>query len=740
MSGPAPAHHCGTPLRRRRSRTRRLLTQLGIALAVLTLAEVGLRVAGLGAPPTQADPYVGFATSRPLFVHDTTGNFLQTAPYKLGHFNQQRFPVRKGADTLRIFCLGGSTTYGRPYADLTSFPGWLRELLPLADPTRHWEVINAGGISYASYRVAAVMEELTGYDPDLFVVYTGHNEFLEERTYGELRETPGGWLALGSALHRSALFSWAQRLTGSEPAAPGPPRGGSLLPGEVEALLDSSVGLDAYTRDDGLKAGVLGHLRLNLERMAEMARGAGAALVFVTPASQLADCRPFKSEHSPGLSADRAQAIDELLARVSAAGTELLTDPETVSALAAATRDDPRHALAWYERGHSLLAGGAGDEAAAALRRARDEDIVPLRALSDVSTIVTEVAAATAVPCLDWETQLGALAQARTGAAAPGADFFLDHVHSTIDVYRQLAVALINTFSTAGLLTLSSTWTESGRAAVEAEVLAAVDPEARVRALTRLAAVLDWAGKHDEARPLTEQALALSGGGDAMSLWQEGNYRRADGNLDGAAESYRAALTIDTEYLEAQANLAATLLALGRLEEAAEAFERSLQLDPDHLDSHFGLGIVLDAWGRRRESRNAFRRVIRLDPGHVDALNQLGISLLRDEDTVEAEKAFRGAVLADPGSLRAHFNLGILLSGTGRVEESQIEYRTVVNADPGHASAWHRLGLAQAILGELQDGVASLERAVQLAPDDARYRQDLERARTRSRFAPPGGR
>jgi hypothetical protein len=46
--------------------------------------------------------------------------------------------------------MGGSTVYGRPYDDTTSFPGWLRELLPVADLTSNWEVINTGGESYAN--------------------------------------------------------------------------------------------------------------------------------------------------------------------------------------------------------------------------------------------------------------------------------------------------------------------------------------------------------------------------------------------------------------------------------------------------------------------------------------------------------------------------------------------------------------------------------------------------------------
>ena len=76
---------------------------------------------------------------------------------------------------------------GSIVVDSTSFCGWLREFLPLTDEDTEWEVINAGGVSYASYRVASLMEELTTYEPDLFIVYTGHNEFLEERTYGDVR-------------------------------------------------------------------------------------------------------------------------------------------------------------------------------------------------------------------------------------------------------------------------------------------------------------------------------------------------------------------------------------------------------------------------------------------------------------------------------------------------------------------------------------------------------------------------
>ena len=122
------------------------------------------------------DPFVGFESSVPLFVEQIENDnaYLQTAENKLAFFNSQRFPKQKADNVTRIFCLGGSTTYGRPYDDTTSYAGWLRELLPIADADQRWEVINAGGISYASYRLAATMEELCDYSPDLFIIYTLH--------------------------------------------------------------------------------------------------------------------------------------------------------------------------------------------------------------------------------------------------------------------------------------------------------------------------------------------------------------------------------------------------------------------------------------------------------------------------------------------------------------------------------------------------------------------------------------
>ena len=720
-----------TDRRRRPARWKRALLQLGTALALLVLAEFALRAAGVHPTERDADPYVGFTGVQRLYVPD--GDELVTAPARRTHFNLQRFPATKAPGTFRIFCLGGSTTYGRPYTDPTSFPGWLRALLPVAAPGRSFEVINAGGISYASYRVAVVMEELADYEPDLFVVYTGHNEFLEQRTYGELRDANPALLSLGGLFGRTALFTGLRRLLGGEPAAasasdPGRP----LLPAEVATILDGSVGPEAYSRDDPGRASVLAHFRTSLERMVHLADGAGARLVFVTPASELRDCRPFRSEHGPApgfVDALGRAAADAKLAAITPGDPSSLPDLDLLAA------DDPRHALTRWLRGEALLAARRVDEARTELTAARDEDIVPLRAGSDVIAVVREVAAAHDLPLLDWVARVDALAAALDGAPIPGAALFLDHVHMTPDAYRELALELLRLFADRGWIALDPAFDDAAVGRVTASVEAGLDEEAHVRALSRLAAVLDWAGKREEAEALTAKALGLSAGGDAMSLWQQGNYQRERGDLEQAVASYRAALAVDPDYLEALFNLGEALLSLGRAEEAREPLTAALELDPTHAPSHLALGVVLEQLGDASAARNSYRRAIRYQPDMVDAHNRLGVSYLVAGDAPRAEEALRAAVLVDPTSARAQHNLGVLLAETNRVGEALAHFEQALAVDPDRASTHHKLGMALVILGRNEEGIAHLEQALALQPGDPRITRDLEQARIKASFA-----
>ncbi len=175
------------------SLSKRIVFSLVAISLVLGLIEGGLALIGVKPDSFMPDPYVGFESTSRLFVEvqpESDATYLQTARNRLQLFNDQKFPLTKDKDTFRIFSMGGSTTFGRPYSDTTSFNGWMRVYLRGLSPDQKFEVINAGGVSYASYRVAKLMEELIHYSPDLFVIYTGHNEFLERRIYNKVPKIP----------------------------------------------------------------------------------------------------------------------------------------------------------------------------------------------------------------------------------------------------------------------------------------------------------------------------------------------------------------------------------------------------------------------------------------------------------------------------------------------------------------------------------------------------------------------
>ena len=106
------------------------------------LAEILLALAGVRPALSTDDPFFGFAGNVPLYVEaqaDDGSTVLRTAENKIVLFNHQVFPKTRSDNAYRIFCMGGSTTYGRPYRDAGSFCGWLRAYLGAADPGRDME-------------------------------------------------------------------------------------------------------------------------------------------------------------------------------------------------------------------------------------------------------------------------------------------------------------------------------------------------------------------------------------------------------------------------------------------------------------------------------------------------------------------------------------------------------------------------------------------------------------------------
>jgi lysophospholipase L1-like esterase len=494
----------GQPITRRRRWLFRVAA-IVFGLSLLAGFEVLCRICDWGRPESHDDPFIGFRSVRPLFVLSEDGTRYETSKARENFFQPQSFAAQKPDEEYRVFCLGGSTVQGRPYAVETSFTTWLELNLQAAEPGRRFKVVNCGGISYASYRLTPILEEVLRYEPDLIVLCTGHNEFLESRTFAHIHDRGEFWnasLAAVSSLHTFNLMGEGYaRLRGASPSVPA--EGRDILPVEVEALLDYRGGLEEYHRDDPWQRNVVRQFRFNLDRMVQLARDAGVDLILVNPVCNIRDVPPFKAEHSAGLSADDLARWESLLETARRRFTgESHNLHAAIAPLERACKIDPLHAGGWYTLAECYRAVGRMAEARDAYVRAKELDVCPLRILRPMNQAILDVARETKTPLVDAERMF----EQRSPHGIVGSDQLVDHVHPNFDGHQRIADALADKLVELGRIRPVSEWQPKKRRAYQKQ-LDSLDDYYYIRGERRLANLRLWTqGRAKAGRPSTSSS------------------------------------------------------------------------------------------------------------------------------------------------------------------------------------------------------------------------------------------
>jgi hypothetical protein len=454
-----------------------------LGLAPFVLLETGLRLLDVADPRQTLDPLAGFGRNTPLFgIHENEGVY-RTLRAREPYFGRQSFPVVKADGTRRIFCLGGSTVRGRPYEVDTSFCRWLALELSRRDPVHRYRSINCGGISYASYRLLPVLTEVLRYAPDLIVLATGHNEFLEDRTYARLKslsEWQGRFADLLFSLH---IVTLGRRLM--EPAAK------RLLPAEVTARLDRQYGYASYRRDDAWRAEVIGRFAGAVELMLERSRDAGVPVVVVGLGANLRDTPPFKAEHRPGLTAEEQRHWRQAFET----GSSLQIDApiEALDAYRKAWDIDSEHALLNYRMARILDRIGDAPRAKALYRTAKEWDVCPLRMLEPMYTDLQRIAARFGVPFVDMRARIEAVAL----EGIPGNDLFVDHVHPAPSTHQLIARAIADELARSGWYSAGRDFGDAGRHSAYSAAMQALPDYYFSAARLRLGRLERWARRKE---------------------------------------------------------------------------------------------------------------------------------------------------------------------------------------------------------------------------------------------------
>jgi lysophospholipase L1-like esterase len=401
---------------------KRLIVGLTVAVAMLGIAELGIRTFAPNTAPRLVSPLEFQRHSEPMSSPGPTpGSVI---------FGGPSIVAVKEPVGIRVFFFGGSATEAYHMTPYSGFVGWYQRLLRQLMPDVPVEVINLGAGGEASRQVAElVTATATQQKANLFVVYSGNNEYYELRA---LKESLPGFDARAELARRRLsglhLYRYLRRMV--LPAA------SSVSANQAVGPIDS---IGAEINADERELGVLLYAE-HLRNMVEAAAGAKVPMLLSTVADHT---RSFAFHGDPPtLSATVKSGLDALdqagrsrdTAGVKAALRTLRPELETQA---------EHHAVA-----RMLFRDQMWDDAKVHFERAEYLDPRPRRSSRPMRDALKEVASLTGTPMCDAAARLSA--QSPGGVA--GDDVFFDPCHPNPLGHRRLAEILLACTMEEGLL------------------------------------------------------------------------------------------------------------------------------------------------------------------------------------------------------------------------------------------------------------------------------------------------
>ncbi len=151
----------------------RVVTLVLVVVVVTTCLVVGLKNGGYGKSIEIATQQM--VGGKPRYCANVQLGARLSSTQSRSELSPFAFDEVKDARTFRIFILGGSAAQGYP-EEVFDFGRMLELMLDDAYAGADFEVINLGLAGARSEFVAQIAESCVNFEPDLMIVYTGHNE------------------------------------------------------------------------------------------------------------------------------------------------------------------------------------------------------------------------------------------------------------------------------------------------------------------------------------------------------------------------------------------------------------------------------------------------------------------------------------------------------------------------------------------------------------------------------------
>ncbi len=381
MTDAAPS----TPLPRWK-RSLFLAITLLLPVAALGVVEIVLRLFGWGGYPAfiRAVGEVEPGSTLCMVEPDASRPYFFANPTRPGYADQTSFRMPKPANTVRVFLFGESAAKGYPQPRNLSIASFLEAMLEDTWPGRDVEVIDLGTTAVASFPIVYMAREALAYQPDLFVLYVGNNEFFGAYGTASINSSgtlPSGVLPFVRAARGLALVQAVDWVFRRDADAD-------------RTLMEQMIGQTVIPADSPLRTAAAANLRTHLGRIMAMAKDAGVPVVACTTASNESGLVPL---------------------------------------------GEGAAAPARFAEGRARAAAGDRAAARAAFLEARDLDTMPWRPTSATEAAIRDAAAGGGATLCDVAERFRAMSP----EGATGWDLLDDHVHLSVRGQAEAARAIV---------------------------------------------------------------------------------------------------------------------------------------------------------------------------------------------------------------------------------------------------------------------------------------------------------
>ncbi|MFA6981081.1 MAG: GDSL-type esterase/lipase family protein [Ignavibacteriaceae bacterium] len=299
------------------------------------------------------------------------------------------FDAVKKPGTFRVFVLGESSAAGFPYEPTGAYSRYIRDRLQLVYPKQNIEVVNVSMAAINSIVIKDMLPEILKKEPDLILLYVGHNEYYG--VFGAASQS----LFAGNKVMLSLMLTMNEFKT-------------------VQLLRNMFNTVSFWFKGKGKDNGAT-----------LMARMASNNLVPYKSSLYQAGLTQFEGELSDIIQMIKEKNVQLIMGTLT---SNLKDQPPFISI----NEKESESADHFYKLAEESLKKGNTVEAKKLFIKAKELDVLRFRAPEEMNDIIKKLAGSNQIPLVDFETAFSSL----SGNNIVGSNLMVDHLHPTLQGYQ----------------------------------------------------------------------------------------------------------------------------------------------------------------------------------------------------------------------------------------------------------------------------------------------------------------